>query len=216
MPAGTRRARGPEPRVRSGTQAPVRVPGRAPPLRRQVPARARVRAQASRPRTRAPRSARGGLRPAPASTCPRTSRPVRHRARRKHRSTRRQRGVPALGSGDQLCRRGLDGLLGGKLCARIELVRPVVPAERVDDDLLALSTRSARVEQVSEQEVQRAIVATVVDGQGAGRSLCLHRLQQRREPAVTEGTLGLHGCGSPVLLKGDRPRGDGPNWSRPV
>jgi hypothetical protein len=24
-------------------------------------------------------------------------------------------------------------------------------------------------------------------------------LEQRREPAVTERTLGLHGCGSPVL-----------------
>ena len=100
---------------------------------------------------------------------------------------------------DQLGRRRLDGFLCGELGARIELVGAVVPAKRVDDDFLALPTRTTRVEEVTKQEVQRGAVATVVDGQGAGCSLCLHRLQQRREPAVMKGTLGLHGCGSPVL-----------------
>ena len=108
-------------------------------------------------------------------------------------------GRAALGGGDQLGRGGLDRLLGGQLGARVELVGAVVPAQRVDDDLLALPARAAGVEEVAEQEVQRAVVATVVDGQRAGGSLCLHRLEQRREPAVTKGTLGLHGCGSPVL-----------------
>src|ERR1019366_10132328 len=110
--------------------------------------------------------------------------PRRRTARRRCR-----RRFSALGCGNQLSRRGLDRLLGRKLGARIELVGAIVPAECVDDYLLALSARAVRMEQVSEQEVQRAVVATVVDGQGAGGSLCLHRLEQRREPAVTKGTL---------------------------
>ena len=99
---------------------------------------------------------------------------------------------PAVGLGDQLQRRRLDRLLGRQLGPGVEAEAAVLPAQGLEDDVLALSGRTGRVEEMAEEEVKRGGTTLALQGQGTGRALCLHGLEQGCQVRFLQRALSLH------------------------
>ena len=99
---------------------------------------------------------------------------------------------PPLGLGDQLRRRRLDRLLGRQLGPGVEAEAAVVPAQGLEDDVLALPGRTGRMEEMAEKEVQRGGAALALQGEGTGRTLCLHGLEQGCQVRFLQRALSLH------------------------
>src|ERR1039458_5707528 len=102
------------------------------------------------------------------------------------------RRCPPVGLRDQLGGRRLDRLLGRELGSGVEAEAPVVPAQGLEDDVLALPGRTCRVEEVAEEEVQRGGVALALQGEGTRRTLCLHGLEQGCQARFLKRALSLH------------------------
>src|ERR1039458_4500752 len=102
------------------------------------------------------------------------------------------RRCPPVGLRDQLGGRRLDRLLGPELGSGVEAEAPVVPAQGLEDDVLALPGRTCRVEEVAEEEVQRGGVALALQGEGTRRTLCLHGLEQGCQARFLKRALSLH------------------------
>ncbi len=100
--------------------------------------------------------------------------------------------LAAFGLGEQLGGGRLDGLLGGELGAWVEGELPIRPGECGDHRLLALPEVPGRMEEVAEEEVERAAGIAGRHGERARGTFRLHGLEQRGEAVLRERALRLH------------------------
>src|SRR5438094_257550 len=81
---------------------------------------------------------------------------------------------------EQLGNRRLDRFVRRELGLGVEVELTGIPAQGLDDGVVPGGRLSNGVEEVSEEEVERGrLLPVVAEGQRAGRSLCLRRLEQR-------------------------------------